>query len=150
MAKESTQTRVQTLAYELEQLRAQQQLLEQQLTMLSQARNEYIETRETIQTLKNKEEGKDIPILLPLGASTFAKAKLTSKTLIMEVGAGVALNKSLDSVLSELATRLSRAETAIQSLEAQFPKVIAAIQERDQMLRELLSSQSVDPYSSKQ
>ena len=124
------------LAYEYQLLQAQAQLLAQNLELLTLGRNEFQAVKETLEGLKNVEEEKP-EILVPIGAGSFLKGIVVDRErAIVSVGAGYAVEKSLDEAITYLDERIreyegaiAKTQEALKRLEAQLGELAKRAQE---------------------
>ncbi|WP_297506072.1 prefoldin subunit alpha [Thermococcus sp.] len=125
------------LAYEYQLLQAQAQLLAQNLELLTLGKNEFEAVRETLEELK-KVEGEKPEILVPIGAGSFLKGVVVDKeNAIVSVGAGYAVEKSLDDAIAYLNDRIKEYEVAIAKTQEALKKLEGQLAELAQRAREL-------------
>ena len=96
-------------------------MLEAQLDGLLKQRdlvvNKISEIKTTIETIKDVEDKTD-DILIPIGSEAYKYGKLSDKkTMIVEIGANVALEKTVDEAKQTLNAREKELETALESLQ---------------------------------
>ncbi|AEH25559.1 prefoldin subunit alpha [Pyrococcus yayanosii] len=126
------------LAYEYQMLQAQAQLLAQNLDLLTLARNEVQAVKETLKGLK-KVEGEP-EILIPIGAGSFLKGVIVDKDrAIVSVGAGYAVERSIDDAITFLEGRIKEYDEAIKKtqetlhgLEQRIKEVAVKVQKLQQ------------------
>ncbi|NJE48266.1 prefoldin subunit alpha [Thermococcus sp. 9N3] len=124
------------LAYEYQLLQAQAQLLAQNLELLTLGRDEFKAVKETLEELK-KTEG-EVEILVPIGAGSFLKGKITDKeNAIVSVGAGYAVEKNLDSAIEYLEERIKEYDEAIAKTQEALKKLEAQLGELAKRAQEL-------------
>ncbi len=119
--------KLEELAYQYQLLQAQAQLLAQNLELLTLGgKNEFQAVKETLEGLKN-EEG-EVEILVPIGgAGSFLKGKIVdAKNAIVSVGAGYAVQKSLDDSIEYLEKRINEYEEAIAKTQEALKKLEAS------------------------
>ncbi|MEM4726165.1 MAG: hypothetical protein QXG63_04425, partial [Nitrososphaerales archaeon] len=79
-----------------------------------------LDSRATLNALKSIPEGSDSEILLPLGAGVLMRVKSPkADTLLINLGAGVVIEKNKEYVLNYLTTRISELENALSNISAQ-------------------------------
>lgn len=129
--------KLERLAYEYQLLQAQAQLLAQNLELLTLGRNEFSAVKETLEGLKKTEEEKP-EILVPIGAGSFLRGILVDKErAIVSVGAGYAVEKSLDDAISYLEGRIREYEEAIARTQEALKKLELQLQELAKKAQEL-------------
>ena len=117
------------LAYEYQLLQAQAQLLAQNLELLTMGRNEFQAVKETLEGLKKVEDEKP-EILVPIGAGSFLKGIIVDReNAIVSVGAGYAVEKSLDDAIACLEERVKEYDEAIAKTQEGLKKLEAQLNE---------------------
>ncbi len=117
------------LAYEYQLLQAQAQLLAQNLELLTMGRNEFQAVKETLEGLKKVEDEKP-EILVPIGAGSFLKGIIVDReNAIVSVGAGYAVEKSLDNAIAYLEKRVKEYDEAIAKTQEGLRKLEAQLNE---------------------
>ncbi|AIF69362.1 prefoldin subunit alpha [Palaeococcus pacificus DY20341] len=120
---------LQKLAYEYQLLQAQAQLLAQNLELLTLGMNEFKAVKETLEKLKEVEDEKP-EILVPIGAGSFLKGQIVDKeNAIVSVGAGYAIEKSLDDAIGYLDSRVKEYEEAIKKTQESLHQIEHKLQE---------------------
>ena len=85
-------------------------------------------------------ENPEAPVFVPIGGGSYIKSKLTDvDKVVYGVGAGIAIEKSLEEAKQGVDERISELERTKRSLEQQFSQVIRRIQEDRDRLQELTS-----------
>ncbi|BAD85194.1 prefoldin, alpha subunit [Thermococcus kodakarensis KOD1] len=134
--------KLEELAYQYQLLQAQAQLLAQNLELLTLGRNEFQAVKETLEGLKN-EEG-EFEILVPIGAGSFLKGKIVdAKNAIVSVGAGYAVQKSLDDSIEYLEKRIKEYEEAIAKTQEALKKLEAQLGELARQAQEIQQKQAM-------
>ncbi len=125
------------LAYEYQLLQAQAQLLAQNLDLLTMGRNEFQAVKETIEGLKKTEDERP-EILVPIGAGSFLRGTLIDKNnAIVSVGAGYAIEKSLDEAVEYLEARIREYDGAIAKTQEGLKSLEGRLQELAQRAQQL-------------
>ena len=120
---------LQKLAYEYQLLQAQAQLLAQNLELLTLGMNEFKAVKETLEKLKEVEDEKP-EILVPIGAGSFLKGQIVDReNAIVSVGAGYAMEKSLDDAIRYLDGRVKEYEEAIKKTQESLHQIEHKLQE---------------------
>ena len=107
-----------------QQLLYQMQMLEGYLSELSQKEATIVsvirEASSAIQSLKTIDNKMDNETLIPVGLGTFIKTKVVpNEKLILNVGAGIAVEKDKDSAINFLELRLKEMQVALQETSNQ-------------------------------
>jgi prefoldin alpha subunit len=97
------------------------------------------ELRVSSMTLKGlEEEKKDTQLFVPIGGGSYVKAKLESaETVVMGIGADVAVEKSVKEAKEELEARIAELEKTRDALGQQFNQFVGKIQENRGKLERL-------------
>jgi prefoldin alpha subunit len=123
-------------AYELQLMQGTAETLQQRLAVLQNAIADLTVAKESIAGLKEVEEG--APILVPTGGGTFVNANLgdISKILI-NIGADVSIDMSLDEAQEDIAGRLDEVQKANQAVQQQLGEILTQMQIRRETLNRL-------------
>lgn len=133
----------------LEQLKDQISVLKEQLEILEIAVKEHNQAVETLNDFKKLDKNNEM--LIPIGADSlvFAKVLDTSKVII-NVGAGIAMEEKIDSALKLLNSRIENIEenknkigTTINKLQDQAIQLNSMIEEKYKNMQENQSSNDV-------
>ena len=136
MAEAKRNDELEKLAYEYQLLQAQAQLLAQNLELLTVGKNEFEAAKATVEALKK--EGKQSEILVPIGAGSFLKGALTdTERAIVSVGAGYAMEKSLDDAVEYFARRINEYSEAITRTQEALGELEKKLQELARRAQEL-------------
>ncbi len=128
-----------------QQLLYQLQMLEAHFADLTQRENTlgnvYREASLAIETVKNIDGQNELDTLVPVGMGTYIKAKSTQNDkIILNVGAGVAIEKPKDAAINYLEARLKEVEVALQEVSTKrhdiAMKLEAGKQEMNHMMRQ--------------
>lgn len=113
----SAEEKLQRMILELKVLEAYYNELTAKETLLARA---ILDSRATAEALKSVPEGSDSEILVPIGAGVLMKIQ-SPKTdrLLLNLGAGVVVERNKEDVLNYLNTRINELETALSSIGAQ-------------------------------
>jgi prefoldin alpha subunit len=130
----------QSLMY-LEQMKEQIITLREQLEILELAIKEHSQAIETLKDFKAIEN--DNEILIPIGADTLIFGKVLDKSkVIINVGAGIAMEENIKNALEKLTERMEKIETnkdkiltSITNLQDQAVRLNASIEERYRALQ---------------
>lgn len=127
----------------MSKLLQQAQLLEQYYTQLVQHEESlYRAIRETvaaIDAIRTLGEKPDSDTLLPVGMGAFVKARISaSDKMILNVGAGAALEKDREYVLNYLEVRMKEIETSLQDTSAKRQKAEAQLDDTRQRVGRMI------------
>jgi len=126
-----------------QQLMYQMQMLEGYLTELSQKESSLLNImREAIsatESIKNSKIKSDSDALVPIGMGTYMKAKiLPNQKIILNIGAGAAIEKDQESAVNWIESRIKEFEIALQETNAQKQQVIANLESGKQQMNQLM------------
>ena len=136
MSTPSQEDQFRRLAYELQLMQGTAETLQQRLAVLQSTIADFTVSKESIAGLKEVEEG--APILVPTGGGTFVNANLgdLSKILI-NIGADVSIDMSLDEAQEDIAGRLDEVQKASQAVQQQLGEILTQMQIRRDTLNRL-------------
>ncbi|MDK2913999.1 MAG: prefoldin alpha subunit [Thermococcaceae archaeon] len=138
-----TNEQLERLAYEYQLLQAQAQLLAQNLELLTLGKNEFQAVKETLEGLKKVEEERP-EILVPIGAGSFLKGVIVDReNTIVSIGAGYAVEKTLDDAITYLDARIKEYEEAIAKTQEGLKKLEAQLGELARKAQELQQKQAM-------
>ena len=106
-----------------EQLMQQMQMLETYFADLSQRENTFLgvfrEATAAIESIKSLSKNPESNTLVPIGLGTYVPTKISSDSkIILNIGAGVAVEKDFPSAINYLEERIKEIEIAIQDTAA--------------------------------
>jgi len=131
---------VRQLATEIRILEGSIGALQSRLDIVRTAINEVTLAFNTLDGLKKLQEGDST--LVPVGAGSYVRMKIAdSKKLVMGIGAGVAMEKDVESSVGELKGRLEELDKARTSIQQQLDQTIDRYQQDRDALEELLRHQ---------
>ena len=122
-----------------QQLMQQMQMLETYFTDLSQREATLLsvlrEAISAIESIKSLHQKPNSDTLVPIGMGTYVQTKISSKDkLILNIGAGIAVEKQYDSAINYLEARIKEIEVAIQDTSAKKQEAMARLEQgKDQM-----------------
>ena len=94
-----------------------------------------------MQSLKAIDDKVDVDSLVPLGLGTFVRGKLIpNEKLIVNVGAGVAVEKDKDSAINFLESRLKEMEVALQETTGQKQQVATSLEQGKQQMEQMMAA----------
>ena len=128
-----------------QQLLYQMQMLEGYLSELSQKEATIVsvirEASSAIQSLKTIDNKTDNEMLTPVGLGTFIKTKVVpNEKLILNIGAGIAIEKDKDSAINFLELRLKEMQVALQETSNQKQQISASLEQGKQQMEQMLAA----------
>ena len=128
-----------------QQLLYQMQMLEGYFSELIQKEQAIIsvirEASSAVVSLKAIDNKTDSETLVPLGLGTFVKTKLIpNQKLILNVGAGIAIEKDQNYAINFLESRLKEFQVALQDIDGQKQQVSASLEQGKQQMNQLLAA----------
>jgi prefoldin alpha subunit len=127
------------LVVELQLMRGSAETLQQRLQMLQSAIADLSVARGSIDALKEAEEG--APILVPMGGGALVNARLGNLSrVIVDIGAEVSIEMSLEEAEQDVSGRLEDMEKANLSVQQQLEQIVAQMQIHQDNLNRLSAS----------
>ena len=128
-----------------QQLLYQMQMMEGYLSELSQKEATIVsvirEASSAIQSLKTIDNKMDNETLIPVGLGTFIKTKVVpNEKLILNVGAGIAVEKDKDSAINFLELRLKEMQVALQETSNQKQQISTSLEQGKQQMEQMLAA----------
>jgi len=122
---------------ELRVLESSVNLIQSRLNMIGNALDEMSMTNTSLEGIKNSSKGSEI--LVPAGASSFVRATLSDvKKVIMGVGAGVSIEKTIEDSLTDLKNRQDELEKIKSSLQNQFGQALKDLDSKKNQVAEVI------------
>lgn len=101
------------------------------------------EAKSAIESIKSLGQKPDSETLVPVGLGTFVKAKISSDDkFILNIGAGISLEKDSMSTINYLESRIKEIEVAIQDTAAKKHDAGARLEQGKQQINQLLQEES--------
>jgi prefoldin alpha subunit len=128
-----------------QQLLYQMQMLEGYFSELIQKEEAIIslfrEASSAVVSLKAIDNKTDSETLVPMGLGTFVKTKLIpNQKLILNVGAGVAIEKDQNYAINFLESRLKEMQVALQEIGGQKQQVSASLEQGKQQMDQMMAA----------
>ena len=99
------------------------------------------EASSAIQSLKTIDTKTDNETLVPVGLGTFIKTKtVPNEKLILNIGAGIAVEKDKDSAINFLELRLKEMQVALQETSNQKQQISASLEQGKQQMEQMLAA----------
>jgi len=135
MANEDEEIR--RMLVELRLLEGSARTLESRLAVVDTALSEILIASSTLEGIKNKPKGTEA--LVPVGAGSFIRVELAdSEKIVMGVGAGVSLEKSVNDSIESLKNRQDDLEKLRTSLQQQLSQIASTIEDERRTLSDLV------------
>jgi prefoldin alpha subunit len=132
---------VRQLASEIRILEGSIGMLQSRLDIVRAAISEVTLAHNTLEGLKNLQNGDST--LVPVGAGSYVRMQLAdSKKLVMGIGAGVAVEKDVETSVTELKARLEELDRARTSIQQQLDQTAGRYQQDRDALEDLLRQQN--------
>ena len=129
------------LAVELRILEGTSEALQSRIGMVNAALTELTVASATLEGLEKEKE--NAPLFVPIGGGSYVKAKLgTANTIIVGVGAGVAIEKTIKEAKENLETRITELDKTRATLQQQLVQVVERIREDRSKLDEVTAKLS--------
>ena len=128
-----------------QQLLYQMQMLEGYFSELTQKEGSIIsvirEASFAIDSLKAIDNKTNDETLVPIGLGTFVKTKLIpNQKLLLNVGAGIAIEKDRNSTINFLESRLKEMQVALQEINVQKQQASASLEQGKQQMNQLMAA----------
>ena len=126
-----------------QQLLQQMQMLENMFAELSQKENSIVniirDANSAIKSIQELKANPDSERLVPIGMGTFIKTKpISDEKIVVNVGAGVAIEKDHDSALNYLESKIKELEVALQETNSQRQQMAANIEHGKQQMQQIM------------
>ena len=133
-----------------QQLLQQMQMLENMFAELSQKENSIVniirDANSAVKSIQEIKENPDSESLVPVGMGTFIKAKtIPNEKVVVNVGAGVAIEKDHDSELNFLESKIKELEVALQETNSQRQQIAANIEQGKQQMQQIMQQSQNKP-----
>jgi len=135
-----------------QQLMQQMQMLETYFSDLSQREGTFLNVLreataaiESIQSLNQKSESET---LVPIGMGTYVPTKISSSNkIILNIGAGVALEKDFPSAINYLEARIKEIEIALQDTSAKKQDAANRLEQGKAQMNQMMQAMQQPPAS---
>ena len=98
-----------------------------------------------IESIKALREKPDSDNLVPIGMGTYVQTKISSSNkIILNVGSGIAMEKTYDSSINYLEARIKEIEVAIQDTTARKQDAMARLEQGKEQMNQLMQQTSED------
>ena len=125
----------------------QMQMLETYFTDLSQREGTLLsvlrEAISAIESIKALHQKPNSDTLVPIGMGTYVQTKILSNDkIVLNIGAGIAVEKTYDSTINYLEARIKEIEIALQDTSAKKQEVIARLEHGKEQMNQLMQETS--------
>jgi prefoldin alpha subunit len=130
-----------------QQLMQQMQMLETYFTDLSQREETLLsvlrEAISAIESIKSLRQKPNSDTLVPIGMGTYVQTKILSNDkIVLNIGAGIAVEKTYDSAINYLEARIKEIEVALQDTSAKKQEAIARLEQGKEQMNQLMQETS--------
>ncbi|TFH03350.1 MAG: prefoldin subunit alpha [Nitrosopumilus sp.] len=135
-----------------EQLMQQMQMLETYFSDLSQREytfgNIFREAIASIESIKSLGKSPESESLVPIGMGTYVHTKILSNTkIVMNIGAGIAVEKDFPSAINYLEARIKEIEIALQDTVAKKQDAAARLEQGKAQMNQMMQAMQQPPAS---
>jgi len=128
-----------------EQLMQQMQMLETYFSDLSQRESTFVnilrEATATIQSIQSLSKNSESETLVPIGMGTYVPTKILSTSkMVMNIGAGVAVEKDFPSAINYLEARIKEIEVALQDTSAKKQDAATRLEQGKAQMNQMMQS----------
>ena len=128
-----------------EQLMQQMQMLETYFSDLSQREGTFLnimrEAVASIESIKSLDQKAESETLVPIGMGTYVSTKIMSNTkIVMNIGAGIAVEKDFPSAINYLEARIKEVEVALQDTVAKKQEAAGRLEQGKAQINQLMQS----------
>lgn len=135
---------IKKLLVEIRMMEGSTNLISSRLRIVSSALEETAIAMNTLEGVKGRPKGTEV--LVPVGAGSFLRAELTDvERAITGVGAGVCIEKSIESSTTDLKERQAELEKLSGSLRQQLEQLLASIENAKNNLSRMIEQQQRTP-----
>jgi len=130
-----------------EQLMQQMQMLETYFSDLSQREGTFLnilrEATAAIESIKSLGQKPESETLVPIGMGTYVPTKISSTAkIVLNIGAGIAVEKDFPSTINYLETRIKEIEIALQDTAAKKQDAAGRLEQGKAQINQLMQSVS--------
>ena len=122
-----SEEKAQQLLYQMQMIEAYlNDLIQRESTLLTVLR----ESTSAIESIKSLKNNPNSDTLIPLGMGSFVKSQISSnEKIVLNIGAGVAVEKTPDSAINFLESRIKEIEVALQEAAAKKQDAAARLEQ---------------------
>ena len=128
-----------------QQLMQQMQMLETYFSDLSQRETTFLsvlrEASSAIESIKSLNQKSESDTLIPIGMGTYVPTKISSTNkIVLNIGAGVAVEKDFPSAINYLEARIKEIEVALQDNSAKKQDAAIRLEQGREQINQLMQS----------
>ena len=128
-----------------QQLMQQMQMLETYFSDLSQRETTFLsvlrEASSAIESIKSLNQKSESDTLIPIGMGTYVPTKISSTNkIVLNVGAGVAVEKDFPSAINYLEARIKEIEVVLQDNSAKKQDAASRLEQGREQINQLMQS----------
>ena len=128
-----------------EQLMQQMQMLETYFSDLSQREATFMnilrEATASIESIQSLGKNPESETLVPIGMGTYVPTKISSTSkIVMNIGAGVAVEKDFPSAINYLEARIKEIEVALQDTSAKKQDAASRLEQGKAQMNQMMQS----------
>ncbi len=128
-----------------QQLMQQMQMLETYFSDLSQRESNFLsvfrEATAAIESIKSLGKNPESDTLVPIGMGTYIPTKISStKKIVLNIGAGVAVEKDFPSAINYLEVQIKEIEIALQDTGAKKQDAATRLEQGREQINQLMES----------
>jgi len=128
-----------------EQLMQQMQMLETYFSDLSQRESTFVnilrEATASIQSIQSLSKNPESETLVPIGMGTYVPTNISSTSkIVMNIGAGVAVEKDFPSAINYLEARIKEIEVALQDTSAKKQDAASRLEQGKAQMNQMMQS----------
>jgi prefoldin alpha subunit len=132
-----------------QQLMQQMQMLETYFADLSQREGTFMnifrEASAAIESIKSLNQKSESDTLIPIGMGTYIPTKILSNNkIILNIGAGVAVEKDFPSAINYLESRIKEMEVALRETNARRQEITASLEQGKQEMNNLVQASRIE------
>ena len=133
-----------------EQLMQQMQMLETYFSDLSQRESTFMnilrEATASIESIQSLSKNPESETLVPIGMGTYVPTKISSSSkIVMNIGAGIAVEKDFPSAINYLEARLKEVEVALQDTAAKKQDASARLEQGKAQMNQMMQAMQQPP-----
>ena len=137
-ARSAAEEELNRLSMEMRYLEQTAETLQQRIGMINAALTDLSYANMTLESMENEKENSEL--LVPIGGSSYIKVKLASNDkVIVGMGAGVSIEKTLPEAKAIVKERLDELERTMNSAQQQFAQIAQRINAGRSQLQSLLA-----------
>ncbi|HIH68445.1 MAG TPA: prefoldin subunit alpha [Candidatus Nitrosotenuis sp.] len=101
------------------------------------------EAMASIESIKNLSGGQEVESLVPLGLGAYAKANIANNSkILMDIGAGIAVEKDHDSAMNYLETRIKELQVALNETSSQKQQAMMQLEQMKDQMNQMMQQES--------